>query len=301
MRRVAAILGLLMGLVGVLAAGPARGEKAFQVTVSIVPQKYFVEKIGGELVDVSVMVEPGVDPHVYDPKPRQMTALAKSRIYFAIGVPFEDVWLEKFSAANPGIMMVHTETGIEKLSATDDDDEKPAGAQGGKAETHHHGAFDPHLWLSPPAVMIQARTIFNALTKVDPDHGSLYEANYKKFMAELVDLDLDLTNLFRDMGRYRQFMVFHPSWGYFAAAYGLEQVPVQVEGKEPKAADLQRLIQYARERSIKVIFVQPQYSTTSANVIAEAIGGQTVAADPMAEDWAMNLRQVAEKFKAALK
>jgi zinc transport system substrate-binding protein len=300
--------GILRGLLTVFLLLPvsAYAQKPFQVTVSIVPQKYFVEKIGGDLVDVSVMVEPGVDPHVYDPRPQQMTALTRSEIYFAAGVPFENVWLDKFSAANPGIVMVHTEAGIEKLKMDDDhhDGDKQGEDHSIKAAHKHsrdHDSFDPHSWLSPSAVLIQARNILRALASFDPAHADLYESNYRKLVAELVDLDLELMKIFRGAGENRQFMVFHPSWGYFAAAYGLVQVPVEIEGKEPKAADLQRLILHAREKGIKAVFVQPQYSATSARVIADAIGGQIVVADPMAEDWAKNLREVAEKFRAALK
>lgn len=296
-------VGLLLALFA--APAPVFAEKAFQVTVSIVPQKYFVEKIGGDLVDVAVMVEPGVDPHVYDPRPQQMTALSRSRIYFALGVPFEEVWLDKFRAANPSMLIVHTEEGVERLPETGGhhDEENPSSSHGGtdRKHTDREEAFDPHIWLSPSAVMIQARNILSALISIDPSHASIYESNYKKFCAELVDLDLELMENFRAAGEHRQFMVFHPSWGYFASAYGLVQLPVEVEGKEPKAAGLQHLIQYAAEKKIKAIFVQPQFSTTSAKVIAQAIGAQIIIADPMAADWAKNLREVAEKFKAALR
>ncbi len=149
--------------------------------------------------------------------------------------------------------------------------------------------------------MIQARTMLEAFLRVDPAHKDLYKANYRKFMEEVVALDLDLLSLFGGARGNKEFMVFHPAWGYFAEAYGLQQTPVEIEGKEPKAADLKRLIEHARERGIKVLFVQPQFSATSARVIAEAIGGQIIAADPMAYDWAKNLREVAEKFHAALK
>ncbi len=281
----------------------AYADQPLQVTVSILPQKYFVEKIGGQQVAVTVMVEPGAEPHVYDPKPQQMASLAKSKIYFAAGVPFEDAWLKKFAAANPDMQIVHTETGIAKLPMQGHDEH--AGTthqqQTPHGEEHQHGVLDPHIWLSPPLVMIQARNMLDAFLKVDPAHKSLYETNYRKFMEEIVALDLELLDRFEEVKGNKEFMVFHPAWGYFAEAYGLIQTPVETEGKEPKAADLKHLIEHARERGIKVIFVQPQFSSTSARVIAEAIGGQIIPADPMAYDWAKNLRDVAEKFKAALK
>jgi zinc transport system substrate-binding protein len=303
MKSILMIALILGGLCGLMLCPAVQADEPLQVTVSILPQKYFVEKIGGQQVTVTVMVDPGAEPHVYDPKPQQMASLAKSKIYFAAGVPFEDAWLNRFSAANPNMQIVHTEAGIEKLPMKAHDDHSGTTHQQPTlhVEAHQHGVLDPHIWLSPPLVMIQARNMLQAFLKVDPAHKDGYEANYRKFMEDIVLLDIDLLNLFREVTGNKEFMVFHPAWGYFAEAYGLQQTPVEVEGKEPKAADLKGLIEHARERDLKVIFVQPQFSSTSARVIAEAIGGQIIAADPMAYEWAKNLREVADKFKAALK
>jgi zinc transport system substrate-binding protein len=161
-------------------------------------------------------------------------------------------------------------------------------------------ARDPHIWLSPPLVMLQARAILEALTTGDPQNRQSYETNYKNFISELVDLDLSISRLFPSKRESVSFMVFHPAWGYFADAYGLKQVPVEVEGKEPKAKDLDNFIKQARQLKIKTIFVQPQYSPKSAQTIAEAIGGKLVYADDLAPDWANNLRQVADQIAATL-
>ena len=149
-------------------------------------------------------------------------------------------------------------------------------------------------------VKIQARTILAALQEVDPTHGSAYEANFNAFVAQIDQLDADLKKTFAGKTGL-QFMVFHPAWGYFAHAYGLKQVPIEIEGKEPKPAQLKELIQHARKKRIKVVFVQPQFSTKSAKLVAREIGGQVAFADPLAEDWMANLRQVADKFQSALK
>lgn len=259
---------------------------AVSVFVSIAPQKYFVEKIGGDLVEVSVMVKPGASPANYEPTPKQMIALAKARVYFAIGVPFERIWLAKITASNDRMLCVHTEKGVEKIPMQSN---QPGGIK------------DPHIWLSPPLVMIQARNILSGMVAVDPTHRFVYEANYKKFIKELVDLDAEIRGVFAGKGKGLEFVVFHPAWGYFAAAYGLKQVPVEIEGKDPKPADLRCLIQHAKKRGIKVVFVQPQFSSKSAKVVADAIGGQIVFVNPLALNWSANLRQVAAKFKAALR
>lgn len=286
----------------------ARAEP-IKVVVSIAPQKYFVEKIGGDLVDVSVMVKPGATPATYEPKPRQMVALTKTKVYFAIGVPFERVWLQKIAATNSRMIVVHTEAGIKRISMEAHPHNDEAEHYHEKVGYHdreetpehlHHGIQDPHVWLSPPLVMLQARNILQALISVDPGHRSFYEKHYKSFIIELVDLDRRLRSTFSRYIKGIEFMVFHPSWGYFADAYGLEQVSIEVEGKEPKPAELMELISYAKEKRIKVIFVQPQFSSQSAQTIATGIGGQLVFVDPLAADWANNLLDVATKIGAAL-
>jgi zinc transport system substrate-binding protein len=165
---------------------------------------------------------------------------------------------------------------------------------------HEHSGLDPHIWLSPPLVKIQARTILAALQEADPGTRSVYEANFKAFATQINRLDADLKKTFAGKTGL-QFMVFHPAWGYFAHAYGLQQVPIEIEGKEPKPAQLKELIQHARKNDIKVVFVQPQFSSQSAEVVAREIGGQVAFVDPLAEDWMANLSQVADKFQAALK
>ncbi|BBO83657.1 cation ABC transporter substrate-binding protein [Desulfosarcina ovata subsp. sediminis] len=302
--------------------GSGDAAERIPVFVSIVPQKFFVQQIGKDLVSVQVMVQPGASPATYEPKPKQMAALSKAAIYFSIGVPFENAWLSKFSAANPGMTVVATDHDIKKLpmathhhdeehgnheaagphhEADHDHDKDAHHSEEEPGEDHHaHGALDPHVWLSPPLVKIQAHSIMTALQTIDPAHGSIYAENYRHFASTIDELDTQLKQTFA--GRQGlQFMVFHPAWGYFAHAYGLQQVPIEIEGKDPKPAQLQRLIEHARESKINVIFVQPQFSTKSAGQIAEAIHGQVLPADPLAEDWTGNLRMVAEKFKAALR
>jgi len=291
-RRIA--LGLLAGFSFL---SPAWARETIPVFVSITPQKFFLEQIGKDRVDVQVMVEPGASPHSYEPKPGQMVAISKARVYFATGVSFEKAWLKKISASNPKMMVVHTDHGIKKLpmAAHDHGEEKH------HDEAHHdHGALDPHIWLSPPLVMVQARTILTALQEVDPVHRSIYEANYQAFVTMLEGLDRELRSIFAGK-KGLEFMVFHPAWGYFAEAYGLKQVPIEIEGKDPKPAQLKKLIDHARERNIKVIFVQPQFSSKSAEQVAREIGGEVAFVDPLALNWADNLREVAAKFKAAFR
>ena len=295
---VSIVLFLISAIFLLICWRPAQADKKLMVFVSIPPQKYFLQQIGKQRVDVQVMVQPGASPATYEPKPRQMAALSRTHIYFAIGVPFEKTWLKKIAAANPDLHVVHTDDGIQKI---------PMAANHTESEPHrdknhqdHHGELDPHIWLSPALVMTQTRTILNALIEIDPDHGALYEANTKVFVSKLADLDADLKKNFADK-QGLQFMVFHPSWGYFAHSYGLRQVPVEIEGKDPKPTQLKALIEHAKKKHINIIFAQPQFSSRSAELVAKEIGGQVIFADPLASDWEGNLREVAAKFKTALR
>ena len=316
MRLIIQRMALAIGMLSVFLGTVSAAERV-PVFVSIAPQKYFVRQIGKDLVDVQVMVQPGANPATYEPKPVQMVDLSKTEIYFAIGVPFENVWLEKIAAANPDMKVVHTDHGIEKRAmavhhhnddSAEEHHESGHGHEKGESheETGHdaehrdHAGLDPHIWLSPPLVKIQARAILAALREIDPSHRPIYEANFNAFAEQIDQLDADLKKIFAGKKGSR-FMVFHPAWGYFAHTYGLKQTPIEIEGKNPKPAQLKTLIQNAREKGVKVIFVQPQFSTKSAEVVAREIGGQVAFADPLAEDWMDNLRDVADKFGSVLK
>lgn len=289
-----------------LLLSPQTGVSAVKTFVSIAPQRYFVQKIGGDLVEVSVLVPNGASPHQYEPKPRQMAELSKSALYFSVGIDFERFWLPRIASANPGLRVVRIDEGIAKIPMAGHDRvgaSRPRRPQPAAQEIrtgHGHGGEspDPHVWLSPALVKIQAARIRDALAAVDQAHGLTYHSRYDGFVREIDELDAELKQRFA--GRQgERFMAFHPSWGYFARDYGLVQIPVEFEGKEPKPARLQSLVRQARENGIQTVFVQPQFSAKSAELLSREIGGKVVSADPLAEDWAANLREVARKFGAA--
>lgn len=280
------------------------------VFVSILPQKFIVEQIGADAVDVAVMVAPGASPHTYEPKPAQMAALSKAGLYFSVGVSFEKAWLPRFAAINRRMKIVPMDKGIEKLPmaahahAVDDHDHGNGHAHDQKPHQHahqeHDSLLDPHIWLSPPLVKIMARHALEALLALAPEHADLFQRNHDAFARRLDELHARIGQILAD-SRGQPFMVFHPSWGYFAHAYGLVQIPIEIDGKEPKPAQIQQLIQEAREHGIKVVFAQPQFSARSARMIADAIDGQVLLADPLAYDWDENLLEQAQVFQKALR
>jgi zinc transport system substrate-binding protein len=282
---------LFLGSTPVCPESHGESKNKIKVFVSILPQAYFVERVGGERVDVSVLVGPGYSPATYEPTPRQMAELGKAKVYFRIGVPFENVWIMRISRANPRMNVIDTRHNVELRSMK--------AYHPHKAEEHHPSPKemkDPHIWLSLRLVKIQAQNICHALISEDPAHKTYYEGNLEAFSHDLDRLDAAIKSVFKNL-KTRKFMAFHPAWGYFAHDYGLEQIPVEVEGKEPSARGLADLIARANQEGIKVVFVQAQFSTRNAETVARAIGGRIVQIDPLAKDYLKNMKKITETFR----
>lgn len=280
-----------------LAKNPA--DKPIQVFVSVLPMKYLVQRVGSSHVNARAMVGPGQSPHTYEPTPRQMTELSRAQIYFRVGVTFEQIWMKRITALNPKLRIVDLRDGIRLRQLEDhhDDDGKHGGA--GHAEESSDATLDPHIWTSPVLALSMADHIRATLTKTDPAHAKDYQAGFESLATELSALDRQLRSRL-DKVRHRKFLVFHPSWGYFADTYGLQQIAIEASGKEPGPRSLARIIALARQENIHVIFVQPQFSRTTANTVARAIDGKVVAIDPLAENYIDNLRKAADAFFTSL-
>lgn len=264
------------------------------VFVSILPQAHFLERVGGNRVEVSVMVGPGQSPHTYEPSPKQMAALGKARLYFRTGVEFENAWMDRIIQINPRLKVIDTRRGIELLpmAAHHDHDDNGHVHQGKEIK-------DPHIWLSLRLAKIQAETICDALSAEEPLHEPYFRKNLETFRHDLDSLDREINETLQAT-RIQKFMVFHPAWGYFARDYGLEQIPIEIEGKEPNAKDLARIIKEANEEGIKVLFVQKQFSRKSADAVAQAIGGTVIQIDGLPKDYLNDMRVIAETLKTAL-
>ncbi len=274
---------------------PTSTAEKLQLVVSILPQKYFVKRVGGEYVKVEVMVEPGASPATYEPKPQQLRVLSKADAYISIGVPFEKAWMNRITAANREMLIVDTTQGIERMPMA-------AHIHESEREKSHPDEWsnpDPHIWLSPQLVKLQARTIYKALVKLTPEQEDIYQANLASFLSEIEAVDAELRESLLGLGQ-RKFMVFHPAWGYFARDYELEMIPIEVGGTEPSATELATLIAEAKKEKIKVIFAQPEFRTRDAETIAQEIGGEVLLLDPLAPDWLENLRYVSQTLAKVL-
>ncbi len=272
--------------------GEAVGGKV-GVVVTILPQAEFVENVGGEKLNITVMVPPGANIHIYEPTPAQMAALAEAEMYVKVGsgIEFELVWMDKLLAVNEDVLVVDCSQGIKLQEMVVDPEQEKEHREG----EVNHGGMDPHIWMSPLNAQIMVSNICDGLIQVDPDNQTYYQQNRDAYLQKLAELDQDIRYSLSGLTN-RGFMVYHPAFGYFASEYNLVMMSIEEEGKEPTAAGLAHLIEQAKEQSIKVIFTEPQFNPQSAEVIAEEIGGRVVFIDSLARDYIANLRILSDEL-----
>ena len=291
------VLGCICSVAGCVAVlsligfCPRLAAESIPVGVSILPEKYLVERVGGPNMDVCVMIGPGQNPATFEPSTAQLDAIKTARVYFRLGVPFESAWMKRLLVSNHYMMrVVNVAEEIRQRTM------EPIGDEGiGRAER----VPDPHMWMSPPLAKRMAARIRDTLVDLDPVHKDDYERNYLQLAAELDALDTEIRDRLAPL-KHRTFMTSHPAWGYFADTYGLRQIPIESTGKEPDADTLRRIIDEAKRQGVKVILVEPQFSRSRVEMVAREIGGRVVVIDPLAEDYAGNMRKVAAAFGEGL-
>lgn len=282
-------LFLLCFSIGVGHAGeqePVKAGARLRVFVTIPPQAYFVERIGGDRVVCSVLVEPGQSPEAFEPGPQRLVELSRAEIYFRIGIGFEASWVERVRAVNPGLRILDTREGVKLLRM-----EHPG---------HEAGQVDPHIWLDPARVRVQAQTIERGLAEVDPAGAELYRGNLSRFLEDLARVDAEIRVRIQS-AEGRKFLVWHPAWGYFADAYGLEQVAVEEEGKEPNAKNLVSLMERTRGEGFRMLFVSEETRSRAVESFARAAGLSLVRLDPLSRDYLHNLRFMADRIAEGLR
>jgi zinc transport system substrate-binding protein len=251
--------------------GVATGDKI--ITVSIAPFKYFVEEIAGGDFVVNVMVPAGANPHIYEPFPEQINQLRRSVAYISNGyLGFEMTWLDRFYEINRSMKKLSLGDRIEPL------------VSGHRHEGDHVEGADPHYWVSPKCGMIMAASVRDFLCELNPGQTQKYETNYRNLLSKILEVDKKAGELFSGM-QNRSFMIFHPNLGYLARDYGLTEISVEYEGKEPPPSRIKELIDRARKDGLKTIFVQREYDTKNAKAIANEIGAEVKIIDPLSEYW----------------
>lgn len=249
------------------------------VFVSILPEKYFVDKIGGERVTTSVMIKPGASEEIYEPDIKQITALSKADVYFSIAMPFEKPLLTKVRSANPQLKIMDLTSNI-KLSQLGD-------------------GLDPHVWVDPVLVKTMAVTIRDTLTQIDPAGKKIYAKNCQDFIKDLDRLDRYIRQKLAKVNGHT-LLVFHPTWGYFASEYNIKQLAIEADEKEPGPQDLARIIEVSKKNKVRAVFVQPQFNKSQAELVANALSAKIIVVDPLAENYFVNMQKTADLFAANL-
>jgi zinc transport system substrate-binding protein len=251
------------------------------VVVTVGPQEEFVKRVGGDRVNVTVMVPPGADPHTYEPLPNQMKQVQNAQIYFQVGsgIEFELTWMNKLTSMNGQMKVVNTSAGIQLVPNTAEGEE----------------GSDPHVWVSPRNAKVMVENIYQSLVQTDPGNKDYYTKNRDEYLQELDELDKNITKTLSGKNNTK-IMVYHPAWAYFCRDYNLQQISIEQAGKEPTPQNIAFLVDTARNESIKVIFVSPEFSSSNAQVIANEIGGKVVVVDPLSQNYLENMKKVADAF-----
>ncbi len=267
------VIGILISAYLFLIPHSKDVDNKIVVVVTIPPQAEFVEKIGGNRVKVVIMIPPDANPHTYEPTPFQLREVSKAKLYAKVGsgIEFELSWMDKILSVNKKMLVVDCSKGIEIIDN------------------------DPHIWLSPKNAKIMVENIFQGLVEVDPSNKEYYARNKEKYLEELDELDKDIARILSKK-KNKKIIVYHPAWTYFARDYGLEQIAIEKEGKEPTPQGIASLIKQAKENNITLIFASPQSNPKIAQVIAEEINGKVIMVDPLKKDYLQNMRKVAEAF-----
>ncbi|MBC5623033.1 MULTISPECIES: metal ABC transporter solute-binding protein, Zn/Mn family [Butyricimonas] len=269
-------IGIILMLVALLWACDENKDREKTISVSILPQRYFVERIAGDYVKVNVMIPPGANPAVSDLSTEQLKALHNSSIYFAVGyLPFEISNLYPFlEKQEKHIQLVKQSEGMELEEGTCD-----CG--------HHHthpGNFDPHVWMSPRYAGMMAQTICKVLSEKFPEKKTEFEQNFKQFKQEIDSIDAEARRII-PAKQNKTFLIYHPALTYLAKDYGMEQIAIEDEGKEPNPSHIKAVVDTCRAKGIKIVFIQNQFDVMNAKAIAREIDGEVIAIDPLSADW----------------
>ena len=263
-----------------------KAEVGDVITVSILPQKTFIEKIAGNDFKVNVLIPPGSSPAAYSLLPSQLIDVAKSAVWFRIGyIGFEYSWKDKIAQANTNMKVVDLSEGLDLIAD--------------KVEQHgghiHMQGVDPHIWLSPVLVKQIAKKILDELLILKPEKKAEYEANYLKFSNEIDQINIEIKNKLKEF-QGRKIIMFHPSLSYYARDFGLEQFSLETGGKEPTPKQLARVVILARDENLKIIYIQSEFDVEHARVFAEEINGEIIQIWPLNPAWEDNLMEMTDIF-----
>ncbi|MFH1727909.1 MAG: zinc ABC transporter substrate-binding protein [Pseudomonadota bacterium] len=270
-------------------------NEKLNIVSSILPLEFFIEQIGKDLINSSVMVPKQGNPHSYEPLPSQLKNISKADLYIKIGsgIDFELSWIDKLISLNNKMNVCNASKGVKFIEIENEHEH-------GHVHEREKKRHDPHVWLSPKNAMLIASNIALCMISLDPENQDFYLKNNKNLLLSLKRLDKEIRLQFSEK-QGAAFIVFHPAWIYFANEYGLRQIPIEIGGKEPTAKELINIVKLARSKNINKVFVSAQFSETSAKAIAKEINGHVISVNPLAKNYISNIKEVSKKLSAGLK
>ena len=283
----------LVALLSHSCASPERKQGELPVvSVSILPQEYFVQQLAGNLVEINVLVPEGVSPATYEPSVSQLALLDQSVLYLRMGyLGFELAWMDKIQSVNPGLKIVNLSQGMALVEGHHHHDHDH-GHDHGHGHEHEEEGVDPHIWMSVSGARHMSQLIYKALSELLLEASEQLDANMKALSSKLDSLDLALSQELKDVEN-RAFLIYHPALAYFARDYGFRQHSLELEGKEPSPAHMKALSDLAREEGIRVIFIQREFDQRNAQVLAEETGAGLITINPLDRNWEQQMRFIA--------
>ena len=274
---------LLLGLAGLLFACSNKVPQENIITVTIEPQRYFAEQLADSLFQIECMVPTGTSPETYDPAPAQIAKLARSKAYFCIGyIGFEEAWIEKLQENYPEMPFFDNSRGVPLIEF------------GHFHGDHFHATgADPHIWSSPKTARLIAQNMYTALVMIDPENTDFYAGNLKKLLEKIDAIDEKVTQILQNSSQ-KAFIIYHPALSYFARDYGLTQYSVEEDGKEPSPEQLKSLIEAAKEKGVKTVFIQQEFDKKNAELIAKETGCKLIAINPLSYNWEEETLNIAQ-------
>ena len=280
-------------LIGCQSGNKKVDGKKITVSVSILPQKYIVDRLSDNTIEVNVMVPPGTSPEMYEPSPAQMKGVSTSLVYFAVGpLEFEETILPRIKELNPNIRFVNLSEGLSLIEGHNHDEIM--------GEHNHATCYDPHIWTSSKEFSSMAVGTCNELCRMLPEQKATFLSNLQKLQKEVNVLD-SLIRKVVETAETKKFLIYHPALSYFAREYGLSQIAIEEDGKNPSAQHLAGLVQVAKTERLNTVFIQSQFDSRNAEILSLEIGGNVVSIDPLGYDWISNMTDLKDKMAKALK
>ena len=265
------------------------------ISVSIIPEKYFVEQIAGDDFEINIVIPPGASHSHYDPSPSKIAAICRSAAYFRIGdLGFEQSLLTQIAAQNPKLKVYNLSEGVHFAEVSE--------MREGSSHTghHHHENYDQHIWMSARKAKIIAENIYNAVSELKPERAAVYQSNLTAFLQKMDTLDSATQRKLADLSVHT-FVIFHPALTYYAEDYDLEQIALEIDGKEPSVAWMQEVVKKIQDKNVRVIFIQNEYSQSAAVAISETSGIELQVINPLAEDWKKEFETITDIISEKMK